>query len=80
MRLIRIYVIIIIIIIIYLFICFFLLLIFGIGNFLMHFCPMLTYVNVAKLRLFMGLHVSVIGQDENIQVNDSQYSNYNRTN
>ena len=46
----------------------------------MHFCLMLTYVNVAKLHLFKGLHVSVIGQDENIQVNDSQYSNYNDTN
>ena len=38
-------------------------LIFGIGNFWMRFCLMLMYVNVAKLHLFKGLHVSVIGQD-----------------
>ena len=44
-------------------ICFFIYLILSIGNFWMHFCFMLTNVNVAKLHLFEGLHVSVIGQD-----------------
>ena len=47
----------------YIFICFFVYLIFGIGNFWMHFCLMLMYVNVAKLHLFNGLRVSIIGQD-----------------
>ena len=35
----------------YIFICFLCYLIFGIGNFWMHFCLMLTYINVAKLHL-----------------------------
>ena len=45
----------------FIFICFFLYLIFSIGNFWMHFCLMLTYV--ATLHLFKGFHVSVISQN-----------------
>ena len=35
----------------YIFICFLFYLIFGVGNFWMYFCLMLTYINVAKLHL-----------------------------
>ena len=43
----------------YIFICFLFYLIFGVGNFWMHFCLMLTNINVAKLHL-LGVYMYLL--------------------